>query len=55
MIEEDFLVAGLDRIVEHVLAFGVAEAYELFVPFYALRVVDGSDVVVADAFADGPC
>jgi len=54
MIEEDFLVAGLDRIVEHVLAFGVAEANELFVPFYALRV-DGSDVVVADAFADGPC
>ena len=54
MIEEDFLVAGPDRIVEHVLAFGVAEAYELFVPFYALRV-DGSDVVVADAFADGPC
>ena len=54
MIEEDFLVAGLDRIVEHVLAFGVAEADELFVSFYALRV-DGSDVVVADAFADGPC
>ena len=54
MIEEHFLIAGLDGVVEHVLAFGVAEADELFVPFYALRV-DGSDVVVAEAFADGPC
>ena len=42
MIEEDFLVAGLGRVVEHVLAFGVTEeADELFVPFD----------VVADAFA----
>ena len=53
MVEECLLVAGLDWIAEQVFAPSVAERDELSVPFDALGA-DWSNVVVTDAFADGP-
>jgi hypothetical protein len=53
VVEESVFVAGLDGVAEEVFTAGVAERDELLVPFYAFWV-DGANVVVADAFADGP-
>ena len=54
VVEESVFIAGLDGVAEEVFtAAGIAERDELLVPFYALWV-DGANVVVADAFADGP-
>jgi hypothetical protein len=53
VVEESVLIAGLDGVAEEVFTSGVLERDELLVPFYALWV-DGANVVVADAFADGP-
>ena len=53
MVEESFLVTGLDWIAEEVLAARVAECDELSVAVDALRA-DGSDIIVADALSDCP-
>ena len=53
VVEEYVFVAGLYRVAEEVFAPGVAEGNELAVPFYALGAY-GADVVITDAFSDGP-
>jgi hypothetical protein len=53
VVEESVFIAGLDGVAEEVFTAGIAERDELLVPFYAF-LVDGANVVVADAFADGP-
>ena len=53
VVEEYVFIAGLYRVAEEVFAPGVAECNELSVPFHALWA-NGADVVIADAFSDGP-
>ena len=53
VVEEGFLVAGLDWVAEEVFAARIAECDELAVSFDALRA-DGADVVVANALSDVP-
>jgi hypothetical protein len=53
VVEESFLVTGLDWVAEEVLAARVAKCDELSVAVDALRA-DGSDIIVADALSDCP-
>ena len=53
VVEESVFITGLDGVAEEVFTAGVSERDKLFIPFYALWI-DGANVVVADAFADGP-
>jgi hypothetical protein len=53
VVEEYVFIAGLYRVAEEVFAPGVAECNELSVPFHALWA-NGADVVITDAFSDGP-
>ena len=53
VVEEYVFIAGLHRVAAEVLAPGVAEGDKLSVPFHALGA-HGADVVITDAFSDGP-
>ena len=52
-VVEGLLVARFDGVAKKVFASGVSKCDKLPIPFYTLWV-DWTDVIVADAFADGP-